>query len=66
MLFRSSNNGAVKNIVDELPQIPDKKDNFEEAVGELMDIHYFDNIANARKSQNIGASFRLRVAVKKI
>lgn len=47
IVVTSSNNGAVKNIVDELPQIPDKKDNFEEAVGELMDIHYFDDIANA-------------------
>ena len=47
IVVTSSNNGAVKNIVDELPQIPDKKDNFEETVGELMDIHYFDDIANA-------------------
>lgn len=58
IVVASSNNAAVKNIVDEFSQIPDKdksdkdeKDNFEEVVEELMNIHYFDDIANANLTE---------------
>lgn len=56
IIVASSNNGAVRNIVDELPQLPDKDDTFKDVDDELLNVHYFENIANndSKKSKYWG------------
>ena len=55
----SSNNGAVRNIVDELPQIPEEKDSFTEIIEKIKSVDYFFDLANSKKQNNRWGLFSL-------
>lgn len=49
IVVASSNNGAVKNIVDELPKIESIADEFKDAI---LHVDYFKDIANLRENSD--------------
>ncbi len=49
IVVASSNNSAVRNIIDDLNKIPKSDDIFNEIEDELHNLHYFDEIANFEK-----------------
>ncbi|WP_028884616.1 DEAD/DEAH box helicase [Taylorella asinigenitalis] len=49
IVVASSNNGAVKNIVDELPKIESIADEFREAI---LQVDYFKDVANSKENSD--------------